>query len=1537
MNVRHVPVQSFPRPGGEIRPSTEQTNARPNISHVPSHYWDTSFLIQGTNALRESIERLGSPIESEKSLFKMKAKEMKERSLLTKNNLSFEELYSLSALLSNISREVDETNVTSVVKSANDSDLLATLRLDNTHKDLLKTPTTTISEEHYQKMKKQRFEERTALEDAKQERRSEKKRTLPQSVPTFHLITAQKVVPAGKRQPERSPLFDATEPPMGQKVKAVQKKPTPQPAKTEPQTPTKPQTPVKASKSSSKKNTKSPKVEKVADATPRLRPLVRPTQVLVYDAKRERENDIFFEEITEVSRKRQKKGPPQGFLSTPSLHDLWMKIAREDIPKAFLQRRDNRRAGFGLCKKQARQMSDEILQRAEAIAEAEKSASSRSKKIFKKVSDHLRKTESKASEQRKKKMDAEREKKRQEKKLNYLITRTELYSHFMSNRVNKEEAPPVPILPNDAEFTAEDTEAVFGEVESAIKKQESRTNEFDSKVSQHRQDDDEDEEEEEEEREEDDEGFDENGLITEPRMFNGKLKEYQKKGITWLVNLYNQGINGILADEMGLGKTVQTIAFMGHLAEKKGIWGPFMVVAPKSTLPNWCREIKQFTSDRLRVLPYWGSVKQRKVLRKSMTESMLHTKHATFHVLVTSYQMVVSDKSFFSKIKWEYMILDEAQAIKSANSQRWTTLLGLKDCRNRLLLTGTPIQNNMAELWALLHFIMPTLFDDHQEFAEWFSKDIESHAENKASGLNQTQLQRLYMVLKPFMLRREKKDVLTEMPPKTEIKVRCHMTPRQIHLYTGLKKNLTIADLLDQAKNSKNVKHLMNLVMQFRKVCNHPNLFESPEATSPFQFTGLDWSYEASKDDYSLVVTARNPISFTLPRLVYTEGMFPNCLNLSLCTGVVYSLHEKWLQNRLSIFNQEYIATSLKPEVRAQSGDASKNELLEPSSNCWSFLRFVDMSPRQVEEIWSLDNAVARWAYHVAYVRPRDSHFYYLNSQLEDSPCEVLSNLASYGRFLIDSSQSALSLPSLRCSTYLPDIIISDPEERLHNSHILISTCRVTQEAVLATPPRYICNSRSFVYQQYELMFNRYMRANLIGPWVETAMSTNPDLYLEPGLEDVYYDPRHLFNLSDLQIVSSLGVKGSGPGLPSANPISEALRRSAIQVLSSGFTPRVPPPVLSRGLLSQSLRTFGSEIRVPDFNGLVRDSGKMKVLARLLSKLKREKHRVLIYSQMTLMLDILQDFLSAKSFKFVRLDGSFKLEDRQEMVDLFQTDGSIFAFLLSTRAGGLGINLTSADTVIFYDSDWNPTIDAQAMDRAHRLGQRRPVTVYRLITSKTVEERILERAQQKHKIQSMVISGNYEAAQDEQIWGASEFADILMEDEVESTQKKKRQMSGFVVPRKRENKLKSPKKSAEGQQAFEQATQPQLNLTPEQMQQQQQLILQLQQQQLQLQAQHLQQIQHQQLQHQQFPSQQFPSQQFPSQQFPSQQFPQQQFPSQQFPSQQFPPQQFPPQQFPPQQVSYMPLQQLVPESGELQPELEQSNEDGQEQVTPMDI
>jgi len=220
-----------------------------------------------------------------------------------------------------------------------------------------------------------------------------------------------------------------------------------------------------------------------------------------------------------------------------------------------------------------------------------------------------------------------------------------------------------------------------------------------------------------------------------------------------------------------------------------------------------------------------------------------------------------------------------------------------------------------------------------------------------------------------------------------------------------------------------------------------------------------------------------------------------------------------------------------------------------------------------------------------------------------------------------------------------------------------------------------------------------------------------------------------------------------------------------------------------------------ANISLPTFASLINDCGKLKLLDELLVKLKKEGHRVLVYSQMTTVLDMLEDFLGGRRYKYVRLDGSSRLDDRRDMVDAYQKDPSIFIFLLSTRAGGLGINLTAADTVIFYDSDWNPTMDAQAMDRAHRLGQTKPVTVYRLITRNTVEEKILLRAKQKDKIQSLVIGTGEKvsalAADDSELLQPSEVMELLMDEETDASaanKPKKIKKSALHIPKKRSTK-----------------------------------------------------------------------------------------------------------------------------------------------------
>ena len=179
----------------------------------------------------------------------------------------------------------------------------------------------------------------------------------------------------------------------------------------------------------------------------------------------------------------------------------------------------------------------------------------------------------------------------------------------------------------------------------------------------------------------------------------------------------------------------------------------------------------------------------------------------------------------------------------------------------------------------------------------------------------------------------------------------------------------------------------------------------------------------------------------------------------------------------------------------------------------------------------------------------------------------------------------------------------------------------------------------------------------------------------------------------------------------------------------------------------------GQEPGPPFIDGehLIESAGKMRVLDKLLAKLRAKGSRVLIFCQMTRMLDILEDYCHLRRYSYCRLDGQTGGDVRAEMIDRFmKPDSDAFLFLLSTRAGGLGLNLQTADTVVLYDSDWNPQADIQAMDRAHRIGQRRNVTVYRFIHDKTVEEKVVERAFKKLFLDAVVIQSGCGVAHDGQ-------------------------------------------------------------------------------------------------------------------------------------------------------------------------------------------
>ncbi|XP_077299537.1 ATP-dependent helicase brm isoform X2 [Arctopsyche grandis] len=488
-------------------------------------------------------------------------------------------------------------------------------------------------------------------------------------------------------------------------------------------------------------------------------------------------------------------------------------------------------------------------------------------------------------------------------------------------------------------------------------------------------------------------------IITEQAsiLVNGKLKEYQIKGLEWLVSLFNNNLNGILADEMGLGKTIQTIGLITTLMEKKKNNGPFLIIVPLSTLSNWVLEFEKWAPSVV-VVSYKGSPQTRRLVQNQM-------RSTKFNVLLTTYEYVIKDKGVLAKIQWKYMIIDEGHRMKNHHC-KLTQVLNTHYCApHRLLLTGTPLQNKLPELWALLNFLLPSIFKSCSTFEQWFNAPFATTGEKVELNEEETILiiRRLHKVLRPFLLRRLKKEVESQLPDKVEYIVKCDMSGLQKVLYKHMQsKGVLLTDGSERGSKGKGgAKALMNTIVQLRKLCNHPFMFQ----------------------------------------------------------------------------------------------------------------------------------------------------------HIEEKYCD-------------------------------------------------------------------------------------HIGAN--------GVVQGPDLY--------------------------------------------------------------------------------------------RSSGKFDLLDRILPKLKATGHRVLLFCQMTQCMTIIEDYLSWRQFLYLRLDGMTRAEDRGELLKKFNDPKSeYFLFLLSTRAGGLGLNLQSADTVIIFDSDWNPHQDLQAQDRAHRIGQRNEVRVLRLMTVNSVEERILAAARYKLNMDEKVI------------------------------------------------------------------------------------------------------------------------------------------------------------------------------------------------------
>ena len=747
-------------------------------------------------------------------------------------------------------------------------------------------------------------------------------------------------------------------------------------------------------------------------------------------------------------------------------------------------------------------------------------------------------------------------------------------------------------------------------------------------------------------------GFDDDGsnkalgnhdlvMATQPAcLVGGTMRDYQLEGLTWMLEICLQNMSGILADEMGLGKTVQTISLIALLREQESYLGPHLIVGPLSTLNNWINEFEHWTPS-IPVVMYHGTPAQRKALFQEQIQGNLKKGRPTeqFPVVCTSYEIILRDRADLAKINWEFIIIDEGHRMKNFDSKLFRELQAFRSA-TRFLITGTPLQNNLKELWSLLNFLMPKIFTDWEAFSSWFDfssalQDEETTADFIEDRMKQDLVKKIHTVLQPLLLRRVKADVASYLPKKREYILYAPMTKEQTDLYNAISDKTVDTRAYLEGKVAEQITEKMTSAALIAKAAPAP---------APAQ---------ASKQRSSS--------------------------RLSTAATVV-----------------EEEEAEVKPAKNTRARRAGKAEEIRAEDVAIP----IRSSPRASK------TAKATAAAPIAKAK---NAFAMLMGKGRKTAADVPV-------ITIEAAPSIVKAKAVKGSTKRKTSPAS--EEPLPKS---------AKSSRHSTPSGSVTGRTHTTVRGRRVTTSRYREADASD---EDLMS---DDEFEAALRDEY-SQQEQGNEDDSDTSRLDGL--SGEEMQRVQTLERAKREIANKKLGN--------PLMQLRLVCNSPHNFYSPWQsadgAPVEQSIVTASGKMLLLDRLLPALFRKGHKVLIFSQFKTQLDLLEAYCAElRGWRVCRIDGSVAHSERQAQIDVFNKDPTHKLFLLSTRAGGQGINLASADTVILFDSDWNPQQDLQAQDRAHRIGQTRPVVVYRLATKGTVEEDLLMSADAKRRLEKLVI------------------------------------------------------------------------------------------------------------------------------------------------------------------------------------------------------